>query len=86
MDDNAKKIGLIALIVVALGLLAFSFRANFMGGPAPAAPEVGRAMGEALMEQARQNRERGNVGGMSGSPNAQPTGVARPPIPPQRGN
>ena len=32
---NIKQVGLIALVVVAVGVLIVSFKSSFMGGPAP---------------------------------------------------
>lgn len=48
---DAKKIGLIAVVVLAIGLLAWSFKSNLMSGPRVVGPEEGQKMGEAMQEQ-----------------------------------
>ena len=48
---DAKKIGLIAAIVVALGLVGWSLKATFMDGPRVVGPVEGQKMGDMMKEQ-----------------------------------
>lgn len=66
---NTKTIGLIALVVVALGLLAVSLKRSFFGGPAPASQEQGQAM-KAAMERAIAQQKAGGGGANSGGAGA----------------
>jgi len=61
---DRKVIGLIAVIVLAVGVLAYTFKANFLNGPVRDDHADGMKM-KAAMEQARDNALRGGVKGGS---------------------
>jgi len=61
---DRKVIGLIAVIVLAVGVLAYTFKANFLTGPVRD-NNADAAKMKAAMEQARDNAIRGGVRGGS---------------------
>jgi len=72
---NPKAIGAVALIVVAVGLLAFSFKKSFMNGPPQDDPKAAGAQMKAAMEAAAQRaRTTGGTGNSSGRMAPTPTG------------
>ncbi|HEU4752205.1 MAG TPA: hypothetical protein VFU47_03775 [Armatimonadota bacterium] len=72
---DAKKIGIIALAVVALGLLAFSFKSNFMNGPTPAGQAQAEAMKKSMQDMARKGQQ--NRGGAARPANAVPANAGQ---------
>jgi hypothetical protein len=67
MNSQMKTVGVIALIVVAGGLLLVSLKSTlFSGGPAKATPEQGKAMAEAMRKSA-EDRQKAGPAGMPGN-------------------
>ncbi|MFN3651486.1 MAG: hypothetical protein ACK47B_18065 [Armatimonadota bacterium] len=63
---DTKKVGLIAAVVVALVLLAFSFRSTFMNEPAAAGADQAQAMKAAMEKSIQDAKSRGARTGTSG--------------------
>jgi len=68
MSDSAKLYGVIALVVIGVIVLVFSFKSSFMGGPARAGLEQGLAIKRA--NEAASARQGGGGGPMR--PGTQP--------------
>jgi hypothetical protein len=70
---DKKTIGIVALAIIAVGLLAFSFKNNFMTGPRVVGREEGMKMGEEMKRRYQQMEQKGapNSGGAPvGTPQA----------------
>lgn len=72
-----KTVGIIALVVVAVGLLFFSFKQSFLNGPAPAGQKEAQAMKASMEKAIAAQKEKDARGGgapqaTGGSPTAAP--------------
>jgi hypothetical protein len=69
MNSQMKTVGVIALIVVACGLVWASLKGTLLAsGPPKASPEQGKAMADAMRKSAEE-RQKSGPAGMPGNPN-----------------
>ena len=65
---DVKKVGVIAAVVIAIGLLTWSFSSNFMAGPKVLSEEDGKRIG-AQMQESYKNLPPRDPTGRPVSPN-----------------
>lgn len=65
---NPKVLGLVALAVIAVGLLAFSLKQSFFSGPGRMSESEMQQVGEKMKAsyKAMQDQQQGGRGGVSG--------------------
>ena len=79
MNSQMKTVGIIALIVVACGLLWVSLKSTILAsGPAKATPEQGKAMAEAMRKSAEERQKAGPAGMPGNMGSGAPTGSEAP--------